>query len=1557
MKIASEILGVISNVNPKDKNRTVPTKNLYQKDLKSLKDDESRKLFYATNRHLKNYGLKTLDVKKLKSHKWTHADGSKNSIYRIRKGKIRLLLSYIIDDPESLLEKPVFYLHAVFLKKKEGSASQYPLFLKRITKQKVESYEFEELPSSNIEPEKCFNEVWKTKEMYPYTPLDEEDYNNLKILSQNSEMAVSPTTDQIKAIYESERPLFINGQAGTGKTTGISFLLCLAIPGALTLQNTPRTLVTAMTETVVKKLENNTHQMFEAHHQKLEKTFNLQNDSIINFINKSKENKNKWHRGKQNDGKGDSESHEGPNLSFIDFRTILEDIIYLGLNEILSKTNELEALIYNPNNCDDAFEINNQNSIKNRKVTCDYCADDPEFHLSWKNMAFDDLYKTGILRLFSRLNELKRIIIEKKVSSNVTYSQFLLEFFAPRSNDFDILPEFAWYGIRTLIKGTSVKNDFQYLSEKEFNEVVDDSSKSDFEGKTEDLFNCYNKYDLWLKENQRRDDIDVATDVAFLLDKFKDLIPNKFDKLYLDEAQDLTTVEYNVLMLLLNKECKDEIVLAGDPLQTINPTGFDWDRIKDLMYTNLGKKPENPHILNHNWRAPSSVVEISNGILNLRRKIIQGESVERQQAHEPGPKPVVLFLKSNDGTPNVDLEHLADFMMAKTTYKVAIRKSDEKGLEDLIQNDDLLRNNIDVKENNFHTVTEIKGDESETIVLYRTGEMKGKELNHLLSKDEELKHIDKETQIQLKFIINQLYILTTRSSRQLYIIETDRHKGRFWTRLFSDLIEVDDDPNDLLHKILTTADSNFELGVWLDSMIKKWEEENNPKFLKWALTKCTDISRKRKLTAGERNKHNRIIALNAEFEEDFEKAGDGWIKIQENLKAFNCFIKAKCWKKARDTKVVDAREYSVVLDYLENKDMLNSGKLRELLDLSIRKFDEKHTIPDWFGDIELKLTQFLFDSVVHLYQKEDNKNLIALEKLSTLRFISMAKIESLNETLESLKITNQVEKLRTLVEDTGSLNININTEKYMIFCLEKDITKTVDHSSEQSKLLLEILNYRELNKRSYKKYWEMMACNILESVEVFPAEKTLPHRLNEAMRINGLEFSERREQFIKNAPKTGVENIRNLLILIRDETTSSRDREIVPSLAATYSLVEELNFDKSTKDLTNFRSQFGVKTLGYLSSEEVQRTIRKCVLTDLRKATAQELTSNKLMINCYNSFNWEVAEWAKQFAKIYCDVEENNLNRRIIDEWRKWFRRQLSDENEYNNSETQLTIRTIIDSEKQWKLESDARSSENQHLVKRLEMEIIRQSDEGDENDLLLAHSWFTQNNMPKEANELLSRLPNNMMKEIENSLGLEIKPFSELVATIISAENSTDEMRAISGKIEQYEKRFRIVEHLSESEIFTLSEQLSQDTDIGEFLSYYANQRYDLFRHYAHNDNPLRVIRAVMKLAKRIQGDLQQQPDIGQYYSFIQDRWKIYEDDDDFGKILAESSLCSIVAQINKQNMTISRLKKLSVEINSVEISTGKKANMVKSIISTFNNQLKITCDTEFLQLISEHI
>ena len=1561
--MAAEILGVIQNALPSDENRTVPSKTFYDKDLGKIKDPESHKIFHKIDRHLKKKGLNGLDMSKCQGdYKWTHSDGSKSSIYRIKKGKIRILLSYIVDDPESLLEKPVFYLHAIFVKNKQGSQSQYPPLLKRISKQKrVDNYKFEDMNSSDIQPEKCFNEVWKTKEMYPYTPLNQEDYNLLKILSEKSEMAVSPTADQIKAIYESEKPLFINGQAGTGKTTGISFLLCLAIPSVLTLEDTPRTLVTAMTETVVKKLENNTHRVFDAHHHKLEPIFKLDQNSIVNFMKKSEANKNKWYNEFQIDENENIVSEEGPKLAFVDFKTILEDIIYMSQDDIISKTSEISALIDNPGNCDDSFDINNPNSIKNRKITCKYCIDNPSFHFRWANLEFDDPEKISTLNLYARLNDLKQIIISKEVSSNVTYSQFLLEFFGPRRNDFDILPEFAWYGIRTLIKGMCAENNYYYLSEQEFDELIDTSSKNDFSGKIRDLFNCYRKYEQWLWENDRRDEIDVATDAAFLMNTFQNAIHNKFDRVYLDEAQDLTTVEYTILMLLLNEECKNEIVLAGDPLQTINPTGFDWDRIKDLMYANLGKRPDNPHILNHNWRTPSNIVEISNGILELRRKIIHGESVEHQQAHEPGEKPVLIYLNNKSGSPTIDLDTLADFVTTKTTYKVAVRKSDEKGLKDLIENDDLLKHNIDVNENNFYTVTEIKGDEGDTIVLYRTGEMKSTDLNHLLSDKENLQNIATETQIQLKFIINQLYILITRSSRNLYIIEADQHKGRIWTELFSDLIEIEEDPDDLLKNIIETADSNFELGSYVQEQLRKWGEDNNPKWLKRAEQNCTKIKDKRKLTASERNEHSRVIAILAENNKEFEKAGDHWKKIQEGRKSFACYIKAKCWKKARESKVVDAQIYSNVLNYLEDRDSLSINDLIALLELAIQKFNSTETIPSWFINMELELSQFLFDCAIYLRKKEYNEYIIPLERLSKLKLINELKTNAVKETLDYLIDKKEFERLRVFVKEIESSDIIFDIGKFKIFYLEDDLKSKEEYSLEKTKILHKLLNLSKLNKRKFNKYWRMLALNILESMEIKSSENlNLASNLSRAMRDHRLDTGSQQDEFVGNAlvtKNTSNNGIRDLFILMKNSKEILREREKIPSLVDTFSLVTKLNGKLEQKKHKDFHSLFGQKTLNYLRSKDVQEEFRNFLIQNLRRSSPQELTNESSIIDCYKSFDWEPSEWCKYFGLIYVDVHENNMNRQIIDVWREWFRSQISDETSYQNSETLNIISSIIGSEKQWILESDAEMSENQHLIKRLEMEKIRQSPLSEEEQLISARTWFTKNNMPREANEILSRLPNNLTKEIESSLSLDLDSFSNLIETVISSQNSNDELQAMCQKITEYGKRMRLHELLSTHNIEKLLMHITQDSDVGEFLTYYVGKRYEMFRHYAHNNNSGRIERALYKLVANVYGYLEQQPNIGQYYSFIRERWINYEEDEDYGKIFAESSLCCIIIEITEKKMTNPELLDLSSEINSVEIRLAKKSEMVKSILLTFNNSLEVESDSNFIDQIVEHI
>ena len=77
---------------------------------------------------------------------------------------------------------------------------------------------------------------------------------------------------------------------------------------------------------------------------------------------------------------GEIISEPGPDIVYIDFRDILEDIILLSQDHIFKKIAELNSLIDNPKNCDDSFDIDDDTAIKSRKNTCEFCQENPRFH-------------------------------------------------------------------------------------------------------------------------------------------------------------------------------------------------------------------------------------------------------------------------------------------------------------------------------------------------------------------------------------------------------------------------------------------------------------------------------------------------------------------------------------------------------------------------------------------------------------------------------------------------------------------------------------------------------------------------------------------------------------------------------------------------------------------------------------------------------------------------------------------------------------------------------------------------------------------------------------------------------------------------------------------------------------------------------------------------------------------------------------------------------------------------------------------------------------------------
>jgi len=76
------------------------------------------------------------------------------------------------------------------------------------------------------------------------------------------------------------------------------------------------------------------------------------------------------------------------------------------------------------------------------------------------------------------------------------------------------------------------------------------------------------------------------------IEDLNDHFPNSgFDEIILDECQDLTFLEFEVLSRITKGKNSRRFAIAGDPMQTLNPTGFNWGKIVAL-FRDKGVNPE-----------------------------------------------------------------------------------------------------------------------------------------------------------------------------------------------------------------------------------------------------------------------------------------------------------------------------------------------------------------------------------------------------------------------------------------------------------------------------------------------------------------------------------------------------------------------------------------------------------------------------------------------------------------------------------------------------------------------------------------------------------------------------------------------------------------------------------------------------------------------------------------------------------------------------------------------------------------------------------------------------
>ena len=624
-------------------------------------------------------------------------------------------------------------------------------------------------------------------------------------------------------------------------------------------------------------------------------------------------------------------------------------------------------------------------------------------------------------------------------------------------------PEVAWHVIRSYIKGMRQDQDTEYINSEYYQDNVPTKQKSVSVEAFEEVYTgAWKHYQKLCQDEQYWDDQDL---VRYLLDlEYKGQINlGVFPAVFCDEAQDFTTIEFELifrLSLFTKREVprrqlrKVPFAFAGDPLQTLNPTGFNWDATQAAFYHNIVTQLDttgranltfNYKDLELNYRSKPPIVQFCNLILLKRGLAFDNPSLRPQDVWQD------IWQVANTGKPpayfNYDQISCRQHMREERE-RVVIVPCHEGQEKSYIQEDDFLKTfahdkDQDIVSRDVQSPMRAKGLQFKRVVLYKFGEYALRHLQQLNCFLDEPSSIYREESLPLQYFVNGLYVAASRAQEHLIIIDTQEAKEKFWM-IFAFKPEF----QKLIYAYQNSAWKEQHLGVIAEGTEDSWnegqkddpvelaknyfrlgQEDKDPYYM--------ELAQQRYDMAGKEADAAKAKALKFEYEEEWYKAG----KVYESIGDIDSYKEAfRCYGKSS--------EYSSILLLGDKEPRLQKSNLYcaarfisgswdwNATSEFVRDVDIDELSDELSGDIQWadifslvceEITRHMHDDEADLLQQDFQDLLHKLETvadngveisdLDHIRNIVRSKTEAYPRNLEWLKNLEQYKEIQDCFKD------------------------------------------------------------------------------------------------------------------------------------------------------------------------------------------------------------------------------------------------------------------------------------------------------------------------------------------------------------------------------------------------------------------------------------------------------------------------------------------------------------------------------------------------------------
>lgn len=461
--------------------------------------------------------------------------------------------------------------------------------------------------------------------------------------------------------------------------------------------------------------------------------------------------------------------------------------------------------------------------------------------------------------------------------------------------------EVAWHAIRSLLKGSCipeldgrgrpVPGCQPPLSKIRYKELA--KRRKEFGAdQFEELYAVGLWYQEYLKEHRLWDDQDMAWSALLWVMQEQHRNPGMrtYAEVFCDEVQDLTEIEFKLLVSL----CKPALphaperlalALAGDPLQTINPTGFRWKHVGASVYSVSGE-PISRTQLAENFRTDCQILQLANKI-QTTRALVLGEDVVDQVGFDKEGRPpsVVAADAAADALLNEAFRSLPD------RSAVLVWPEDRDELSALYSSTAF--DGVDIVFR--RTITEAKGLEFRQVFLYKLGsDPEVRRWWDAVPDGDHPANLSQEQEIPLLYLLNRLYVAATRAELYLFIVDEPEAIERFWRRWLPTNTEFVK-PAGLAsflrdHPALQRLTTRQEWAQWAGRLHAHAE----------ATLDLVEFRRARDafLKAGDSDHALRMLARIEEISHEWSSAGDTYFKLGDFNRSATAFERGKQWDRA-----------------------------------------------------------------------------------------------------------------------------------------------------------------------------------------------------------------------------------------------------------------------------------------------------------------------------------------------------------------------------------------------------------------------------------------------------------------------------------------------------------------------------------------------------------------------------------------------------------------------------------------------------------------------------------